>query len=82
MERIDQRMNLHRIILRRQVPVEGNISRDFTTQKVSFPYNPSGCPDARVRTPSSETQSSEGVRTAQRTRTTKNIPFAESPDAY
>jgi hypothetical protein len=57
MERTDQRMNLHRIILRRQVPVEENISGDFTTQKVSFPYNPSGCLDARVRTPSSETQS-------------------------
>jgi hypothetical protein len=48
-------MNLHRISLRRQVHVEGNISEDFTVQKVSFPYSPFGRPDARVRTPSSET---------------------------
>jgi len=36
MERTDQDMNLHRISLKRQVPVEGNIFEDFTNQKVDF----------------------------------------------
>jgi len=54
MERTDHGMNLHRISLRRQVTVEGNVSEDYTAQKVGFPYSPFGRPNARVRTPSSE----------------------------
>jgi hypothetical protein len=57
MEMTNQGMNLHKISLRMQVLVEGNISGDFTTQKVGFPYRSTGLPDARVQTPSSETKS-------------------------
>jgi hypothetical protein len=64
MEMTNQGMNLHRISLRRQVPVEGNISGDFTAQKVSFSYGPSGRPNVKVWRPSSEIQSPMRVRTA------------------
>jgi len=38
---------------------------DFTAQKVGFSYSPSGLPDARVRTPCSESQNLLKVRIAQ-----------------
>jgi len=64
----NQGLNLHRISLRRQVYVEGNISGDFTAQKIGFPYSPSGRPDTRVQTPSSKIHSPLKFRTAHRTR--------------
>jgi hypothetical protein len=52
-------------------------SKDFTVQKVNFPYSPSRSPDAKVRTLSSETQSPMKVRMAQRTRATESIHLQE-----
>jgi hypothetical protein len=49
MERTYQGMNLHRISLRRQVFVEGNISGDFIAQKVGFPYNLFECLAQKLR---------------------------------
>jgi hypothetical protein len=77
MEMTNQGMNLHKISLRMQVLVEGNISGDFTPQKVGFPYSSSRRPDARVRTPSSETQSPMKVRMAYQTQATKSIRLQE-----
>jgi hypothetical protein len=73
----NQGLNLHRISLRRQVYVEGNISGDFTAQKIGFPYSPSGRPDTRVQTPSSKIHSPLKFRTAHRTRATESIRLQE-----
>jgi hypothetical protein len=57
MERIDQGLNLHKISLRMQVPVEWKILETLQLRKSVFPTTR---PDARVRTPSLESQSYEG----------------------
>jgi hypothetical protein len=69
MERTDHGMNLHRISLIKKASScwWKYLCRLYSSES-RFPYSPSGHPNAKVRTPSSEIQSLMKVWTAQQTR--------------
>lgn len=75
MEMTDHDKYMHKISLKKASSCWRKYVEDFTSQKVDFSYNPSERPDARVRTPSLESQSP--IKVAQQKRCLEEVRTAQ-----